>query len=42
MPQISTEDFIQEMEGCIKEVTPTINPLDLKKIWESKTQRPKK
>jgi len=42
MPPISPEDFIQEMEGCIKEGTPTINPLDLKKIWDPKTQRPKK
>jgi len=40
MPPISPEDFIQEMEGCIKEETPTINPLDLKKIWDPKIQRP--
>ena len=42
MPPISPEDFIQEMEGCIKEGTPTINPLDLKKIWDPKIQRPTK
>lgn len=42
MPPISPEDFIQEMEGCIKEGTPTINPLDLKKIWDPKIQRPRK
>ena len=42
MPPISPEDFIQEMEGCINEGTPTINPLDLKKIWEPKIQRHKK
>src|SRR5665647_1523101 len=40
MAPISPEDFIQEMEGCIKEETPTINPLDLKKIWDPKIQRP--
>lgn len=42
MPPISPEDFIQEMEGCIKEGTPTINPLDLKKIWDPKIQGPRK
>jgi len=34
MPPISPEEFINEMEGCIREGTPTINPLKLKKIWE--------
>ena len=34
MPPISPEEFIHEMEGCIKEGTPTINPLELKKMWE--------
>jgi AbrB family looped-hinge helix DNA binding protein len=42
MPPISPEDFINEMEGCIKEGTPSINPLELKKIWDPKAQRPKK
>lgn len=41
MPPISPEDFIKELEGCIKEGTPTINPLDMKKIWEPKTKRAK-
>jgi AbrB family looped-hinge helix DNA binding protein len=36
MPPISPEDFIKEMEGCIKEGTPTIEPLELKKMWEPK------
>jgi AbrB family looped-hinge helix DNA binding protein len=36
MPPISPEDFIREMEGCIKEGTPAIEPLDLKKMWEPK------
>ncbi len=36
MAPISSDDFIREMEGCIKEGTPTINPLELKKMWESK------
>ena len=30
---VSPEEFIKEMEGCIKEGVPTIDPLDLKKIW---------
>jgi AbrB family looped-hinge helix DNA binding protein len=34
MPPISPEEFIKEMEGCIKEGVPTIDPLTLKKIWE--------
>ena len=34
MPPISPEEFIEEMEGCIKEGTPTIDPLELKKMWE--------
>jgi AbrB family looped-hinge helix DNA binding protein len=34
MPPVSPEEFIQEMEGCIKEGTPTIDPLKLKKMWE--------
>jgi len=36
MPPISPEDFIREMEGCIKEGTPAIEPLGLKKMWEPK------
>jgi len=40
LPPISPEEFIQEMEGSIKEGTPTIDPLNLKKIWEpAKTKR---
>jgi AbrB family looped-hinge helix DNA binding protein len=42
IPPISPEEFIQEMEGCIKEGPPAINPLDLKKIWDPKIQRPRK
>jgi AbrB family looped-hinge helix DNA binding protein len=34
MPPISPEEFIKEMEGCIKEGTPNIDPLKLKKMWE--------
>jgi AbrB family looped-hinge helix DNA binding protein len=33
MPPISAEEFIKEMEGCIKEDAPVIDPLKLKKIW---------
>ncbi|MEM0290097.1 MAG: AbrB/MazE/SpoVT family DNA-binding domain-containing protein [Metallosphaera sp.] len=35
MPPISPEEFIEEMEGCIKEGTPKISPLKLKEIWET-------
>jgi hypothetical protein len=36
MARITLEEFIAELEGCIKEGTPTLNPLDVKKIWEPK------
>ena len=35
MPPISPEEFIEEMEGCIREGPPTIDPLKLKKMWET-------
>jgi len=33
---VSPEEFIREMEGCVKEGSPVpkMNPLELKKIWE--------
>jgi AbrB family looped-hinge helix DNA binding protein len=36
MRPVPPEEFIHEMEGCIKEdfPIPKINPLELKKIWE--------
>jgi AbrB family looped-hinge helix DNA binding protein len=34
MPPLSAEGFIKEMEGCIKEGIPAMDPLKLKKIWE--------
>ncbi|MGA2385797.1 MAG: AbrB/MazE/SpoVT family DNA-binding domain-containing protein [Candidatus Bathyarchaeia archaeon] len=34
LPPTSPEDFIREMEGCIKEGTPTLDPLEIKKMWE--------
>ena len=34
MPPISPQEFIKELEGCITEGTPTIDPLKLRKIWE--------
>jgi AbrB family looped-hinge helix DNA binding protein len=34
MPPISPEEFIKELEGCIREGAPTIDPLKLKKMWE--------
>ena len=33
IPPIPPEEFIKEMEGCITEGPPTIDPLKLKKIW---------
>jgi len=33
MPPVSAEEFIKEMEGCIKEGHPTIDPLTLKNMW---------
>ena len=36
LPPISPEEFIREMEGCIEEGAPTIDPLELKKMWEPK------
>ena len=44
MAPISPDEFIAEMEGCIKEGPPTINPLDLKMMWEplQKQKRTKK
>lgn len=36
MRPLTPEEFIHEMEGCIKEGSPIpkINPLEVKKIWE--------
>ncbi len=34
IPPISAEEFIKEMEGCITEGGVTMDPLNLKKIWE--------
>jgi AbrB family looped-hinge helix DNA binding protein len=42
MPPVSPEEFIAELEGCIAEGTPTINPLELKKIWEPRGKSSKK
>ena len=39
MPPISPEEFIDEMEGCIKEGIPKISPLKLKEIWEAKENK---
>jgi AbrB family looped-hinge helix DNA binding protein len=39
IPPTSPEEFIREMEGCIKEGTPKIDPLRLKKMWEPKENR---
>jgi hypothetical protein len=34
LPPISLEEFIKEIEGCIKEGIPDLDPLKLKKMWE--------
>jgi AbrB family looped-hinge helix DNA binding protein len=39
MPPVSPEEFITEMEGCIKKGKPSMDPLDLKRIWEPKEKR---
>ncbi len=39
MPPVSPEEFIKELEGCIEEGTPSLDPLELKRIWESKGKR---
>jgi AbrB family looped-hinge helix DNA binding protein len=33
---VTPEEFIREMEGCIKEDSPVpkINPIEIKRIWE--------
>jgi hypothetical protein len=35
MGQLSPDDFIKEMEGCIKEGHVVIDPLKLKEIWSA-------
>jgi AbrB family looped-hinge helix DNA binding protein len=40
-PPVSPEEFIEELEGCIKEGTPAVDPLDLKKMWEPKIKQAK-
>lgn len=35
IPPISPQEFIQEMEGCIANGTPRIDPLKLKSIWKT-------
>lgn len=34
---VNPKEFINEMEGCVKEGSPIpkVNPLELKKIWET-------
>lgn len=35
--RVSPDEFVREMEGCVKEGSriPKINPLDVKRIWET-------
>jgi AbrB family looped-hinge helix DNA binding protein len=39
IPLVSPEGFIKEMEGCLKEGKPTLDPFDVKKIWEPVQKR---
>ena len=39
MPPVSPDEFIKDMEGCIKEGAPTIDPLTLKEMWEPKENK---
>lgn len=39
MAPVSPEEFIKEMEGCITEGKPTMDPVELKKMWEPKVSR---
>jgi hypothetical protein len=34
LQSISAAEFVKEMEGCIKEGAPDMDPLKLKKMWE--------
>jgi len=36
MRHVTPEEFIREMEGCVKEGSeiPRTNPLEMKRIWE--------
>mgnify|MGYP001056355836 CR=1 FL=1 len=36
MRQVTPEEFVREMEGCVKEGSPIprTDPLELKRIWE--------
>jgi AbrB family looped-hinge helix DNA binding protein len=42
MPPISPEEFIKELEGCITEGTPDIDPLKLKEMWEPHPEQGKR
>mgnify|MGYP002154706852 CR=1 FL=1 len=39
MPPVSPEEFIAEMEGCIRKGAPTIRPSDLKRMWEPRVSQ---
>jgi len=39
IPPILPQEFIQEMEGCITEGTPSIELLKLKEIWKTMERR---
>jgi hypothetical protein len=36
--KVKPEEFIRELEGCITEDAPFIDPMGLKKIWEPITE----
>jgi AbrB family looped-hinge helix DNA binding protein len=35
MAPVTAEEFVRELEGCIKEGAPDLDPLKLKKMWGS-------
>jgi len=36
--KVNPEEFIRELEGCITKDAPFIDPIELKKMWEPKTE----
>jgi hypothetical protein len=36
--RVTPEEFIKELEGCIEKGNPEVDPLELKKMWEPRTE----
>lgn len=41
-PPVPPDRFIQQMEGCITEGEPTLDPVRLKEIWEQPKKGPRR